>query len=387
MAGQFDVFNASHDGPTTHAVIIGVGDYPHLLGGNGPLTPVHDGMGQLTSPPASARAFAHWLLKEFHNPECPLGTVQLLLSEQDESTFQPPDGSPAIEVERASFENIEEAINEWRERADTHLDNMTIFYFCGHGISEGNAMVLMPSDFGSEDNAFKHSIDFQNIYESMEQYKAKRQCYFVDACRASSDALAMNAGARILQNNPRRVEGTRLGPVYYATLKTEKSHGVPGQPSWFTSALIESLTHFGADKREGDWRVTNRGLNLAIDHLMKSLYHTGIERAQTPDNTGVIDTFPVSYLKRDPHAILYLSGNPSIRFNASKVKCTDPAGMHIERDPVLPANEDPGDWWIVRVTAGPSKVEVFDPTNAVAPIADEQVEVTPPYQRLTLALQ
>ena len=42
----------------THALVIGVGDYPHLNGGSNARTEHHDGMEQLTSPPIPARLFA-----------------------------------------------------------------------------------------------------------------------------------------------------------------------------------------------------------------------------------------------------------------------------------------------------------------------------------------
>ena len=67
-------------GPATHAIVIGVGDYPHLNGGAERKTQDHENMGQLTSPPVSARQFASWLIESFHHPAKPLATVSLMLS-------------------------------------------------------------------------------------------------------------------------------------------------------------------------------------------------------------------------------------------------------------------------------------------------------------------
>jgi hypothetical protein len=66
-------------GPATHAIVIGVGKYDHLPGGGG--TPVRrpEGMRQLTSPPASARRFAEWLISGLNYPPKPLASVALLL--------------------------------------------------------------------------------------------------------------------------------------------------------------------------------------------------------------------------------------------------------------------------------------------------------------------
>ena len=60
-------------GGAVHALVIGIGDYPHLIGGSGPLTPSHDGMQQLSSPPVSARAVADWLIADFRHPEHEIG--------------------------------------------------------------------------------------------------------------------------------------------------------------------------------------------------------------------------------------------------------------------------------------------------------------------------
>lgn len=50
----------------THAILIGVGAYTHLLGGDGDLFKGHESMGQLTSPSHSAQ---YWL-KHNRNMTC-----------------------------------------------------------------------------------------------------------------------------------------------------------------------------------------------------------------------------------------------------------------------------------------------------------------------------
>jgi len=65
-------------GAATHAIVIGAGDYPHLLGGRDSLSDHHDGMGQLSSPPLSARAVAEWLISSYNNSKKPLNSIALL---------------------------------------------------------------------------------------------------------------------------------------------------------------------------------------------------------------------------------------------------------------------------------------------------------------------
>lgn len=386
VSDEFVIFDSDSDQPATHAIVIGVGDYPHLIGGSGTRTDSHDGMKQLTSPPVSARAFANWLLHEFHNPDAPLGSVQLLLSEQVPRLFDLPGGTQA-DIGLANLDNIKKAVTAWRRRADLHLDNMTIFYFCGHGISEGNSMVLLPSDFGSEDNAFAHSIDFLNVYNAMEQYQAQKQVFFVDACRASSDSLHGNRGVNILQDRPRGADGTRIGPVYYATLKDELAYGQTHEASYFTTALLDCLSHFGADDQEGDWRTSNFGLAEALDHVMDQFIHAGSKRAQTPDSTEVWKKFAINHLNADPHALLYVRSQPEESFPDSCFRCVDSSQSEQVRGPVDPAEEPEREEWMFRITSGQIKVEAFQPKNGqVASLGTGEVLVLPPYKRFRLDL-
>jgi hypothetical protein len=76
----------------THVLVIGVGHYRHLPGGDGPIVPADReyGLGQLTSLPISARAFAKWMLTNYENPVAPIGSVDLLLSERPTKSFKLP---------------------------------------------------------------------------------------------------------------------------------------------------------------------------------------------------------------------------------------------------------------------------------------------------------
>src|SRR5437867_1912389 len=101
--------------PGTHALVIGVGRYPWLVGGKGkPTFAENDGMAQLTSPPASARAFATWLLESYENPQSPLASVDLLLSDSKSQTFKM--GSKSVAVDSATFANVAPAIKAWAIR-------------------------------------------------------------------------------------------------------------------------------------------------------------------------------------------------------------------------------------------------------------------------------
>ncbi len=115
-------------GPATHALVIGVGAYPHLNGGTEKRTDQHDGMEQLTSPPISARAFASWLMSEFHHPDKPLASVALLVSGANPAPFiDPTDATKSVVVSSATSENVEDAVRAFFARGNENAANQLIF--------------------------------------------------------------------------------------------------------------------------------------------------------------------------------------------------------------------------------------------------------------------
>ena len=68
-------------GPQTHAFLMGVGAYPHLLNADPQLPLDLKALDQLPSAPRSAIAVGRWLSESYRNPVAPLGSVELLLSD------------------------------------------------------------------------------------------------------------------------------------------------------------------------------------------------------------------------------------------------------------------------------------------------------------------
>ena len=170
-------------GAATHAIVVGIGDYPYLLEGSaGQPTEFHDGMGQLTSPPISARLFARWLIESFHHPEKPLATLSLLLAERNPQPFVNPVTGQQYNVPDASLAQVKAAVRKWKHLGDSNADNLLIFFFSGHGISQGRDTSLLLADFGAApENVLEGAIDFQRLHLAMAQCAARYQVYFVDA--------------------------------------------------------------------------------------------------------------------------------------------------------------------------------------------------------------
>ena len=277
-------------GPATHVMVVGVGDYPHLIGGSSDIRAAKPaGMRQLTSPPVSAAAFADWAIGRFDNPARPLASVELLLGSAP-TEYTPPErggiASPAKASGVATLAEMKAAAVRWKARGNLHPDNLLIFYFCGHGLSKGNEYLIVASDYGGDmAEPMRGLIDIKRFLIGMKDCRARHQCYFIDACRASDESLidVDDYSDSLVQKLASPVAGLAQC-VYYATLGGETAQAIPNEPSFYTRALIQSLNGVGANNSNGgQWYVNTSRLFEALGHLMARISDPRLrERVLTP---------------------------------------------------------------------------------------------------------
>lgn len=298
-------------GPGTHVLVVGVGDYPHLPGGGSPdKTANDDGMRQLSSPPVSARHWCDWVVAKFHNPEKPLASVEILLSDHDQNYTPPmrtvtgPAQQPtAHAVERADVGAIALAAARWKDRGNFAPGSLLMFYFCGHGISSGTDYALVAADYGSNPpgKPFHGLIDFTKFLVGMSDCATVKQVFFVDACRASSEALvaARNyKGDELVQAARDATKGLQQC-VYYSTLGGEPAHARPHRPSIFTDALVRAFDGPGAANTRGDWRINTVRLLEAIGHFMEEMLDPDSPSVQVPQS-GTQTRYDIHFLTGEP---------------------------------------------------------------------------------------
>ena len=297
------IFNTPVTGPATHALVIGVGRYTHLPGGKGgKIFPNHGGLGQLSSPPHSARLFANWLLSDYCNDTQPLATVDVLISDSKVKEFTDQTGK-IFQIERASFANVEKAIlDRWVERGNTNPDNLMIFFFCGHGVSRGLKTSLLMEDFGSlENNPLREGIDFEAFFGGMDKCKARNQVYFIDSCRAASANLILEyndyTGEPILPMAP-GYSGPRSCARYYAAVPGQKAYGRDSQPSVFTEALLKAMQGAGCSGYTSRWKVNTDTLGQGLRVLIRRSQQELQTQAQISDYIDA--SFPLHLLKTEP---------------------------------------------------------------------------------------
>lgn len=244
-------------GPGTHALVVGVGEYPWLLGGSQTLFSDHEGMAQLTSAPISALRFAEWLATSYVSDRYPLRSLRVLVSAPGLGAWTPRPDLPAKVPERARFEKLEDAILAWH--GDLGPNDRALFFFSGHGIAVGDEQTLLCEDYGEVPvQALHRALDFKAFRVAMASAPALQQFYVIDACRVASGRLIRSKnhyGQPVLDPSGELPSPPRNQPWLCATTSGAFAYGRDGQTSLFTEALLKAMRGAGAQRTAHGWAV------------------------------------------------------------------------------------------------------------------------------------
>lgn len=267
------VFHDPADRPGTHVLLVGIGDYPWLEGGS-KYGEGHEegamGMGQLGAPPVSMRRLADWFLGAFENPDRPLASLSLILSESTPKAYEharvPAGTGP---VPSGTVEDIRKAVIAWSRRASGRRDNSLVFGFCGHGLQAGNPVLLCRDYNEDAESRFHGAIDFEQFRIALSTRQPDTQLLLVDACRLPDldDAQLGQAtpGNPLLdtQSLTKRDNVPALQSVQFATSLYTEAWGRDDGPSLFTEALVKALDG-GAAEMTAEWWVTSSRLQTVL---------------------------------------------------------------------------------------------------------------------------
>lgn len=259
------------DAPRLHALVIGVDAYDHLGLGVPKPSNLLSGLAPLTIAVPAARNIARWLESEYHNPDCPLGSIELLLAPGE--TLKRKDGSDAA-IDKSTMANIETAAAAWYRRCNANPQNIAFFYFAGHGISPGVGRYLLPADFGNPDlpDDWKNCIDAAGFQVGMNKCRARHQYFFLDACRdAPIEALVQkHPHGNPLIGGADFEDNVELSADYAAAAEGRQAYGKDGRGTFFSEALIMCLNGIGASRRGGKktWRVDAASLSNGLVNVM-----------------------------------------------------------------------------------------------------------------------
>jgi hypothetical protein len=273
-------------GPRTHALVLGVSAYEHLVDG---ATGETFGLQQLRSAAASAWTFARWLADRYSPPGAPLATVRLLLAPSADETAQFPD---VADVPRPTRENVEQALSEWRDDCSVRPEDVAILYAAGHGVmlakDEGGFVLL--EDFAQPGRPIlESSLDVPSVRRGLAgPTVAQQQFFFIDACSVRPEAAQRLQTARggVGLDEPAEAPPS-VAPIYSSAAPGTLALGAPGMGTLFSQALIECLDGLASSPdRTGQWVVTDTSLVGPLrDRVMELAVTHGEEQVATAGGT------------------------------------------------------------------------------------------------------
>lgn len=288
----------------THVLLVGIGDYPWLEGGekctSAKQMALASGMGQLGAPPRSARALADWFLDGFNNPDSPLASLSLILSEATPSAYEHARLPGSKAVPRGSIRDVEKAVGAWVNRAERSRDNVTIFAFCGHGLQSGNPVLLCRDYAKDENNRFAGAINFEEFRIALSTQQPDTQLFLVDACR-TPDVDRSLLGANTpgnhllsLKSLDQRDNAPATQSIHFATSLYTEAWGRNSEPSLFTGALLDALKGGGADSADDWWVTTSRLHSALVTYLARISRNEGVLQRPSAETQEFRITKPVN---------------------------------------------------------------------------------------------
>ncbi|UWZ39526.1 caspase family protein [Dactylosporangium roseum] len=335
---------------------------------------------QLSSPSLSALTITDWAIANQHDDtpyQHPVGSLELVVSALEPVRVDA--GRDAVTVEPATTANVQAAFDRWYDRCDRRVDNIALFYFCGHGLRVGSDDILLLQDFAeSRHRIFDNAVDFRETYRAMAQCSAHIQCYFVDACRDLPDRLLGKDAARA-RPLKHALPGSRRrdGPIVYSTVPGHQAWGEPDSPTVFATSVRQALDGLAAETIERDWEVRTSNLGKTVSRLM--LWNDPTNRGtQVVDSAGmVLDG-----------VVRRLTAAPVVPF---RVGCTPRAALeeaHLRLAGNTHAAERPpsAQVWHDSAPAGAYKLSAdFSHKRYVA--VPELLHIMPPYRAYDLPVQ
>jgi Caspase domain len=297
-------------GPHTHALVVGVSDYPYVDGPSPSGVGGQSGLSSLTSAARSAADFASWLLRAdgYWNPGAPVGSIEIFLSPSVGESIAADVLAVVAGPCPATRDEVEAGLTRFVARCRENTDNVAFIYFAGHGVqvTKHGATVLL-EDFGTPDRAaeFYGAIDVTGCHAGLNDPAcAGTQFWFVDACRESPAfqwRYSNIAGALTLSSGTAGdVSGT--SPLVIASSSQQQAYAAVGGSSLFVEALVELLGGAGAvgpDDTCDDWHVSVHNLIRHLDTSVK-LKASVYGATQHVDVTGRVIDGVINQLRGPP---------------------------------------------------------------------------------------
>jgi Caspase domain len=311
--------------PGLHAFIIGLSKYANLPDDpDGPHVPYDLGLSRLSSAALTAYRMFEWLSDNHDRLPIKLATCRLLLTPSE----------PEIEVEPTlidlaapcTLDSFWDDAEGWRTDSSNHTENVTLFYFAGHGAQrQSRDHVLLLEDFADgKGGILRNAADTAQLIGGMAPSEtmpemARKQLYFIDACRITPDMFGQyeNVNTTPFWEVEKYGEDDRFRPVFYTANPGAASYGIKGEQSIFSKSLLECLKG-GAGQHSGYndygkpiWSVTVHSLAGALGYYLNRInQQLGIEQVFRVDSLGVGQELVINHLEHPPPVDILISISP-----------------------------------------------------------------------------
>lgn len=272
----FDRRDGLPDGPQMHALVIGVGRFPHVA------TSVQ---ADRQACPDSARAMVRFLLDHCDDFTAPLATIECLLSDPKdilgEETYPRTDHDPrdTDAVDRGTHVAVAKACKDWSRQC--RKGDVLFFYGASHGLATTSETgLLVCEDYKSDPSSVSYGVlSVESIaFCAPAVTKAAASWIFLDACQELSHELNdLKYGPSLLRPLEMTVTDvnqwdTRSVSVV-GSLYGREAHADKEGVAYFTEALIESLSGCCVRLEGDEWYVTGAGLSGRIQKMSRIRYN------------------------------------------------------------------------------------------------------------------
>ncbi len=278
------LYHDSSPGPKTHVFIVGVGRFPFLKGQSQELFDGLRHVEDVTSPPNNAYAMVDLLAAAAQELIPPLGSIEVLISEENGSAATIPRGSHRHEaradgaIEPATGERVEQALLRWVPRCEEDEENLALFFGSSHGMQAQEHVLLLEDACEKPHKPWENMLSVNHLHRNLYRKKNRRSMIFVDCCRdllrEGEDSLDSFSGRSIgtttneqlvkAKSDPARVVYVlRASPLGAVATATKNGLG------YFTEALRLCLTHrcaAGIHRPGVGWSVSPENLREAVEN-------------------------------------------------------------------------------------------------------------------------
>lgn len=264
-----------------HALLIGVSDYEHLGSSDDPPGKGLKALQKLSFPARSAFRLANKLreLDAQNRLWRPLKTIRLLIAPSTLEKEKDPEIA-ATGGEPPTWQAIFDALYSWRDDVGAGQDEMSLFYFGGHGIRRSlEESILLASDFLKKPGpALTKSFRLSNVRNGMapsDEFPdiGRYQFYFIDACRDKPEGLDQlddTETPKIFDAALNHLDD-RKAPTFFSTPAGGLAAGLAGEETFFLKALEWSLDNGSFNKESVGgriapiWPVTAQSLKAGLE--------------------------------------------------------------------------------------------------------------------------